>query len=235
MLRRSLTSLRWLSPPKTADLVQPSQEDDEHQMLAAYALHTVECHLKDWERACPSVLPDVLVPGLFVTYEKCFLQNSDQGELRGCMGIMHRSSLQKELPRLAMSAAFGDHRFDAIGPRDLIILRCKVTVLTEREKVSRWDDWVVGKHGVAVTLRCPSTSELLAATFLPEVALQQGWTRRTTMEILLQKAGYKRPITNEVLEKCNVERYEGRSSSLVFSDFLSKYRSVWPPSPCSMA
>ena len=50
----------------------------------------------------------------------------------------------------------------------------------------------IGRHGVRMEYRCPDTRAHFAATFLPEVAADQAWTKHQTVQALLRKSGYLR-------------------------------------------
>ena len=66
--------------------------------------------------------------------------------------------------------------------------------MTDFEDCSNPYDWQLGVHGIYIYLS-PSTSwkssETLTATFLPDVAEEQGWDQRTTLVQAIKKSGYR--------------------------------------------
>jgi AMMECR1 domain-containing protein len=53
-------------------------------------------------------------------------------------------------------------------------------------------DWTIGQHGIHLTFPHPSDpARTLSATYLPEIAEEQGWTKQATVLSAIQKAGYR--------------------------------------------
>ena len=50
--------------------------------------------------------------------------------------------------------------------------------------------WEVGKHGIEIDFEVNGRD--YGSTFLPEVAEEQGWDQVTTLEYLVDKAGYSK-------------------------------------------
>lgn len=48
----------------------------------------------------------------------------------------------------------------------------------------------VGVHGLIIGFRDPGTGASRSATYLPEIAHREGWSRRYTVESLCRKAGF---------------------------------------------
>jgi AMMECR1 domain-containing protein len=65
-------------------------------------------------------------------------------------------------------------------------LECGVSLLVNYEEAKAWDDWVVGTHGILISFEADGTS--YRATYLPEVASEQGEASAITTEIL-QRCG----------------------------------------------
>ena len=87
-----------------------------------------------------------------------------------------------------------------------------MSLLTHYETAAAWDDWEVGTHGLIIDFRDPATSAPRRATYLPEIAAREGWTRRYAVESLIRKAGYDGAIGEGLLKALRVTRY--RSSPL---------------------
>ncbi|XP_048460856.1 AMME syndrome candidate gene 1 protein homolog isoform X1 [Rhincodon typus] len=75
-------------------------------------------------------------------------------------------------------------------------LFCSVSLLTNFEDVGDYLDWEVGVHGIRIEFINEKGSKR-TATYLPEVAKEQGWDHIQTIDSLLRKGGYKPPITND--------------------------------------
>ncbi len=127
--------------------------------------------------------------GAFVTL-KCRLGPGSTcagpGEgLRGCIGsIAPTNSVISTVAQRAASAALEDPRFPSkVSPGELKHIRVEVSVLTPPRPISGPDKFQVGRHGVILSKGRRS------ATFLPQVAPEQGWDRETTLRHLSMKAG----------------------------------------------
>jgi hypothetical protein len=49
-------------------------------------------------------------------------------------------------------------------------------------------DWTVGTHGLRISF--VHRGRRYGATYLPDVAVEQGWTKEETLESLMRKAGW---------------------------------------------
>lgn len=116
----------------------------------------------------------------------CFVTlHTATGELRGCIGsIIGYEQLEKNIIGNAKNAAFNDPRFPAVTCFDeLNTLHIEISILTEPQQASSYNDIVLGKHGIILKRNGRS------AVFLPQVAPEQGWDLETTLSHLSQKAG----------------------------------------------
>jgi AmmeMemoRadiSam system protein B/AmmeMemoRadiSam system protein A len=127
--------------------------------------------------------------GAFVTL-KCKM--NDDGlcvgrgdDLRGCIGTIEPSdSLYDTVARRAASAALEDTRFPhPVSVPELPFITIEVSVLTPPRPVKSAEEIVIGKHGIVLS------AGWNRATFLPQVAPEQGWDRETTLRHLARKAG----------------------------------------------
>jgi AMMECR1 domain-containing protein len=50
-------------------------------------------------------------------------------------------------------------------------------------------DWVLGQHGIRISFNF--RGERLGATYLPDVPVEQGWTKEQTLESLMKKARWR--------------------------------------------
>ena len=69
----------------------------------------------------------------------------------------------------ALKSALQDRRFSPISLNELPLLKVGISLLTDFEEIQDKYDWEIGKHGLWIEHQGRS------ATFLPEVALEQGW------------------------------------------------------------
>ncbi|PVD18360.1 hypothetical protein C0Q70_20909 [Pomacea canaliculata] len=60
------------------------------------------------------------------------------------------------------------------------------------------------------------------ATYLPEVATEQGWDRIQTIDSLLRKGGFKGPITPEVRKAIRLTRYRSEKITVSYSDYVAQ-------------
>jgi AmmeMemoRadiSam system protein B/AmmeMemoRadiSam system protein A len=105
--------------------------------------------------------------------------------LRGCIGtIVPVESVHATVAQRAASAALEDTRFPSkVGEAELRHITLEVSVLTPPRAVKGADEIVIGRHGIILS------KEGRSATFLPQVAPEQGWDRDTTLRHLADKAG----------------------------------------------
>jgi AmmeMemoRadiSam system protein A len=106
------------------------------------------------------------------------------GALRGCIGAIEASEpLYRDVIRHAAHAAFDDPRFPAVTAAELPGLGIAVSALTPLRPVESAEAIVLGRDGVELSRGGRR------AVFLPEVATEQGWSRRELLENLARKAG----------------------------------------------
>lgn len=127
--------------------------------------------------AAPEGHPVLREPlGLFVTLRR-------GEELRGCIGsITTTDALLDSIRRRTVDAALRDRRFTPVVPDELPELTIEHSVLSEPEPITGPDLIVPGLHGVILVLGSSR------AVFLPEVAIQQGWSVPELLSALSVKA-----------------------------------------------
>jgi AmmeMemoRadiSam system protein A len=102
---------------------------------------------------------------------------------------MHDSPLPlvRLVPEMALASAFGDPRFPPLSATELRNLEIEISVYrTGVVPIASPDEIVVGEQGIILEVGDA------AATFLPQVATEQGWSRVETFENLCLKAGLDR-------------------------------------------
>lgn len=125
------------------------------------------------------------------------------------------------LREYAVIAAFHDSRFSPIVSSELSQLRCDISLLTNFEPlgVGRIHDWRIGTHGIQIDLT--DAGRHYSATFLPEVAREQGWTHEETIEELVHKSGYRGTLTAELKQRIRLTRYQSEKESLTYDKYCA--------------
>lgn len=154
---------------------------------------------------------DQLYP-LFVTWNTVSLKSGHKS-LRGCIGTFEAQELSAGLKSYALtsyvpiknkllhhplspyytnvkggSRAFDDNRFSPIPASLLPSLSCSLTLLGSFEPCTDAMDWDLGTHGLRISFI--NRGRRYGATYLPDVPVEQGWTKEETVESLMRKAGW---------------------------------------------
>ncbi len=121
---------------------------------------------------------DLQVPkGAFVTLTK-------HGVLRGCIGFIEPIyPLAQAVIQTAAYAALEDRRFDPVTESELKDLDVEVSVLTPPVRCADTARIQVGRHGLVIARGGQK------GLLLPQVAVDQGWTRDQFLEEACLKAG----------------------------------------------
>lgn len=115
-------------------------------------------------------------------------------------------------------SAFEDDRFEHIRLRDLPILSCAITLLMHFESISNPMDWTIGTHGLRISF--VYQGRRLGATYLPDVAREQGWTKEETIVSLMRKAGWSgRSSEWRGVRDLSCVRYQGMKASLGYREW----------------
>ncbi len=129
------------------------------------------------------------LPPIFNERRGVFVTLTENGQLRGCIGLPYPiAPLDDAIVEAGGSAALRDPRFSPVRPAELSQIRVEVTVLTTPAPIpgpaeSRADHVEIGRHGLIV--RGQGTSGLL----LPQVATEYGWTPVAFLDQTCIKAG----------------------------------------------
>lgn len=150
---------------------------------------------------------------LFVTWN--ILSKSGEKHLRGCIGTFSPLPLEQGIAEYSLIAALQDTRFGPITKRELSSLSCSITVLENFEDAKDALDWELGKHGVRVKIIKSGRS--YGATFLPDVAVEQGWDKEETIEHCVRKGGFRGGYD---LSEVKVIRYEGRKVGATYQEYV---------------
>jgi AmmeMemoRadiSam system protein B/AmmeMemoRadiSam system protein A len=115
--------------------------------------------------------------GAFVTLKK-------GGRLRGCIGFVEAlNPLYRTIMEAAVFAAVRDTRFNPVTLAEIDGLSIEISVLSPLKKVTKTKNILVGRHGLMIVKG--DRQGLL----LPQVAVEQSWTRATFLGQACLKAG----------------------------------------------
>jgi len=106
------------------------------------------------------------------------------GELRGCIGSLSpEEPLYLSVHHNAVNAALHDYRFQPVEKDELPRIEVDVSILSPIREIPSLDDFKLGQQGIILE------KGMRRAVFLPEVAVEQKWTRDQTLTHLALKAG----------------------------------------------
>ena len=151
----------------------------ERRWILAFVREVIGSELRNAPMPVAPAIPELDERrACFVTLNDCC------GNLRGCIGNLEAfEPLKENLVRNALNAAFSDPRFPPLEPEELNETVIEVSILTPPEPIADPLNFEIGVDGII--LRQGGHG----AVFLPQVAPEQGWDQRTTLEYLSRKAG----------------------------------------------
>lgn len=176
---------------------------------------------------------------LFVTWNT--VSRSGYKNLRGCIGTFEPQELEYGLRSYALTrytfqpisirnvyyanashSAFEDVRFQPIPASLLPSLSNHVTLLTNFSQPTKDPmDWTLGTHGLRISFS--ANSRRYGATYLPDVAKEQGWTKEETLISLMRKAGWSGSSSSWLKTwrdgKGEIVRYEGKQVGLHYAEW----------------
>ncbi|KAI1815095.1 AMMECR1 domain-containing protein [Poronia punctata] len=159
--------------------------------------------------------PLVTESPLFVTWNT--VSRSGDTSLRGCIGTFETLELDEGISSYAITSAIHDTRFDPITKRELPSLEAAVTLLTDFEDCDDAMDWEIGTHGIRISFT--DRGRRYGATYLPDVAAEQGWTKEETLVSLMRKAGWGGQRSKWRDINLHVVRYQGKKEHLQYSEY----------------
>lgn len=170
-----------------------------------------------------SELPDPTTEcPVFVTWEKNNSPASSSAwHLRGCIGTLSPRLLIDAVGEYAIISAIQDRRFHPVAVKELPYLRVSVSLLVQYESCEDVYDWTVGLHGILIKFVINGRS--YSATYLPEVAKEQGWTTQQTVTSLIQKAGYHGSVNPDLLHRIKCTKYQSSKCKVPFAEYISEH------------
>ncbi|CAA2973691.1 Hypothetical predicted protein [Olea europaea subsp. europaea] len=166
---------------------------------------------------------------LFVTWKK--VVNGGEPRLRGCIGTLEAHCIISGFRDYALTSALRDRRFPPIQAKELPYLQCTVSILTNYETARDYLDWEVGKHGMIIEFTDPDHNARRSATYLPEVAAHEGWTKIEAIDSLIRKAGCNSTITESLRKRIRLTRYESTLFTMHFSEYVAYVKAARGTAP----
>ncbi|KAI1433805.1 AMMECR1 domain-containing protein [Xylaria sp. CBS 124048] len=157
---------------------------------------------------------------LFVTWNT-LSRSSGHTSLRGCIGTFEAQELSDGLYSYALTSAIEDTRFNPISKQELPSLEAAVTLLTDFEDCDDSMDWELGTHGIRISFI--DRGRRYGATYLPDVAPEQGWTKEETLVSLMRKAGWGGRKDKWQDIDLKVVRYQGKKESVQYQEYKRWY------------
>jgi AMMECR1 domain-containing protein len=124
----------------------------------------------------------------------------------------------------------------------------RISLLTDFEDATSYLDWTVGTHGIQISFAPPPSSSnapasdapsplssavsllshrpvmmtrTLSATYLPEVAPEQGWDRVDAVDSAIRKAGWDGRISEDLRRNVHVRRYRSSKCVVGWDEFVA--------------
>jgi len=120
----------------------------------------------------------------FLSPKGAFVTLKIGGELRGCIGFIEPvMPLGQAVIQAAVYAASEDRRFPPVSTRELPNLSYEISVLTPLRKISDPSVVRVGRHGLVIS------KQGYKGLLLPQVPVENGWSRQAFLEQACLKAG----------------------------------------------
>ncbi|KAI0796600.1 AMMECR1 domain-containing protein [Abortiporus biennis] len=232
-----------LVPPDPAS--EAMEEEESQVCLPEHCFHAFDalfCSLTSKRPIAPN-FPDEKYP-LFVTWNTTRPGRSPR--LRGCIGNFEPLPLREGLAEYALISAFRDTRFRKIEEHELETLECGISLLTDFEEAASYLDWTIGVHGIRISFANPallpqtsdrsevssplssssflptrsSLKQSFSATYLPEIAPEQGWDHVETIDSAIRKAGWNGRITEELRRSIKLRRYQSKKCTVHWEDYV---------------
>jgi hypothetical protein len=173
-------------PAAAATPVPDALGQDDLRLLHRLAVLAVEDAVLGESPARAAAVSQALdgLPAGLIAPAGAFVTLKADGKLRGCIGTIEpRDPLYQAVLGNGDKATRHDPRFRPVRADELPGLEVEVSVLTPPRPIATWEEFQVGEHGIILG------KDGRRAVFLPEVAVEQGWTREETLSHLARKAG----------------------------------------------
>jgi AMMECR1 domain-containing protein len=100
---------------------------------------------------------------------------------------------------------------------------CSVSLLTPFEPARDPLDWTLGTHGIHITFHDPSSGRRYSGTYLPDVAVEQGWTKEEAVRSLVRKAGWRGEVQvgGELWRGIEMRTYRSEKCKRDWGDYVA--------------
>ncbi|CAG8732866.1 21960_t:CDS:2, partial [Racocetra persica] len=144
---------------------------------------------------------------LFVTWNSV---HQGQSRLRGCIGNFDALPLHSGLKDDNVINDLFASAMATLGhlPMDQSIIK---VLLVGR--------LLIGVHGIWIEF-VDDYNRRRTATYLPEVAEEQGWTKVEAIDSLLRKGGYNGRITDKIRSRVVLTRYQSAKYAITYDEYL---------------
>lgn len=184
--------------------------------MGFFCFDVLYCQLHELEPPKPPNFSNESFP-LFVTW-----QIGKDMRLRGCIGTFTPMHLHSGLREYAATSAFKDSRFHPITSDELHALHVSVSILRQFEQAVDYLDWTIGLHGIRIEFHNEKGNRR-SATYLPDVATEQGWDQIQTIDSLLHKGGYKGMITPDIRRSIKLTRYQSEKITVSYQEYMNHW------------
>ncbi|KAF7991305.1 hypothetical protein HCN44_002867 [Aphidius gifuensis] len=142
--------------------------------------------------------------------------------LRGCIGTFSAMHLHAGLREYATTSAFKDSRFNPISRDEFPRLTVDISILRHFEDGVDYLDWELGLHGILIEFNNEKGNKR-TATYLPDVAKEQGWDQIQTIDSLLHKGGFRGQVTPAIRRALKLKRYQCEKVSVSYQEYMTKW------------
>lgn len=145
--------------------------------------------------------------------------SNNKPKLRGCIGTFEKNenkNIFEHLKMYTLKTILEDTRFsqdEKIKENEIENLELSISLLGDDIKMDSKNDWVIGVHGLKFNYNQYSS------IYLPEVAIEQQWTKNQTIESLIRKSGF---VGEFAKEKINLLKYKTAKYKLTYAEFLNE-------------
>jgi len=123
------------------------------------------------------------VSAALTTPAAAFVTIHENGELRGCIGLLRfEMPLWRNVREAARAAALDDPRFLPVDESELPALELEISVLDPPVEIPDASAFVAGRHGIVVE------RGMHRALLLPQVATEQSWDEAQMLDAVCRKA-----------------------------------------------
>lgn len=169
---------------------------DEKKMLLQLARETISNYLEKGSKKYPETDSKALKEkrGVFVTLHK-------RGDLRGCIGYpLPIKPLIEAVVDNAISSSTEDPRFPSVTLKELKDIDIEISILTVPQRVSDYNDVVVGRDGIIIG------KGGRRGLLLPQVPVEQEWDLEEYISHGCLKAGLR---MDEWRRGVEIETFQG--------------------------